>query len=347
MKILNVAIIGTGFGALVHLPSYKIHPMYRVVGIYGRNKEKTKRIAEQYSIKAYGSKAEIAEDHEVDLVSISSIVKDHLEDVKLFYGNKKYILLEKPMALTYEEACQIEELSKAGNTYTAVCHEHKYDSSWQYVKALISNKTYGNLRSIYFDYRFTYWNSLNSTRKYDWFSQKESGGGMIGGHLSHVLDLIQFIDTSGVKKIQGEGMVEVPYHLDKDGRKRMQTAEDTVQATVTMQSGTYVYINLSAARFEMKKTVCIYTEQAKILIEGQKQIHIYDINGNLITKKIPDEFCLRDYGDDLRLNSFVRLLEDLYQCYVNDKSSDITDFEKGLITQKMLDSVKLGGMGNV
>lgn len=347
LRLFNVVIIGTGFGALVHLPSFNIHPMYRVVGIYGRDTDKAKRIAEQYNIKVYATKEEIVNDKDVDLVSISSIAKDHFEDVKLFCGNKKYILLEKPMALTYDEACQMYELSKKENICTAVCHEHKYDSSWQFVKTLIMQNTYGRLRSIYFDYRFTYWNSLDSTRKYDWFSQKEFGGGLIGGHLSHVIDLLQFIDTSGVKQIIGEGVVEVPYHLDKYGIERTQTAEDTVCATATMYSGVKAYINLSAARYDTKKTVCVYTEKAKILIDGQNHIRIYDTYGNLITDKIPHEFCINDYGDDFRINSFVRMLEDYYQCYVNSKQSCISDFHTGMVTQKILDIVKQGSEHDV
>lgn len=347
MKIFNVVIVGTGFGALVHLPAFNIHPMYRVIGIYGRNYEKASQIAEKYNIKVYATKEEIANDKEVDLVSISSIVKEHFEDVKLFCNAKKYILLEKPMALSYEEASQMYDITKKKNICSAVCHEHKYDSSWQYIKKLIEEKIYGQLRSVYFDYRFMYWNCVNSQRKYDWFSQKELGGGLIGGHLSHVIDLLQFVDTSGIKSIQGEGVIEVPYHMDQDGIIKLQTAEDTVYATATMNSGVKAYVNLSAARYETKKTVCFYTEMAKIIIDGPSHVKIYDTSGALILDKIPFEFCINDYGKDFRINSFVRMLEDYYQCYINEKTSYISDFRAGMITQKILDKVKQGSGNGV
>ena len=165
--------------------------------------------------------------------------------------------------------------------------------------------------------------------------------------MSHVIDLLQFVDTSGIKSIQGEGVIEVPYHMDQDRIIKLQTAEDTVYATATMNSGVKAYVNLSAARYETKKTVCFYTEMAKIIIDGPSHVKIYDTSGALIIDKIPFEFCINDYGKDFRINSFVRMLEDYYQCYINEKTSYISDFRAGMITQKILDKVKQGSGNGV
>ena len=48
----NVGIIGTGFGAKVHLPALIYHPDFKPVIIAGRNKEKAEKIAAEYNIKS-------------------------------------------------------------------------------------------------------------------------------------------------------------------------------------------------------------------------------------------------------------------------------------------------------
>ncbi len=338
---IRVAVVGTGFGNLVHIPAYYMHDRFDLVGIYGRNQEKTEQIANKYGIKTYKTKEEIAEDAEVDLISIASIVSDHYQDVKMFLSNKKYVILEKPMALTYEQTVELEMMSKKYGVKTAICHEHKYDSSWSFVKHLLDDDVYGKLRCVYFDYSFTYWNSEDSHRKFDWFSQKELGGGLVGGHLSHVLDLISYIDETGIYEMNGNGFIEVKYHYDNKDSLQKQTAEDTINASVLTNQGTPIYINISAARFEIFKKVTLFTENAKILIYGQNDICIWNKQGKLIKKDIPSIYHIKEYGGDFRLNSFMKLLDDFYDKYIEGKKSFITDFSQGCRIQKLIDQIKV------
>lgn len=340
---INVAVIGTGFGALIHIPAYSMHDKYNLIGVYGRNKKRASQIAKKYGIKVYNTKEEILHDSSVDMVSIASIVSEHFADAMMFVRDKKYIVLEKPMALTYEEACELKNLSKKYGTKTAICHEHKYDPSWRYVKKITDSQKYGKLRSIYFDYSFTYWNREHSSRAFDWFSLKEYGGGIIGGHLSHVLDLILYIDNMGIKDLDGTGFIEVAHHYDQNGVLQKQTAEDTVNASVLTNSGIPVYINLSAARFETYKKVTLHMEEAKIVIQGQNSITVFNDIGMVLEDTIPEEFEIKDYHDDFRLNSFLVFLDDFFQKYVEKGNSFITDFENGCVTQKLLDKVKVCG----
>ena len=337
---INVAVIGTGFGALVHIPAYHLNDKYNLVGVYGRNIDKASSVAKEYGIKVYKSKEEIALDSTVDMVSISSIVSEHISDVKMFL-NKKYIVLEKPMSINFEDANILKLLCEENGIKTAICHEHKYDPSWKYVKYLITSKQYGSMRCIYFNYSFTYWNSERSARKFDWFSLKQYGGGIIGGHLSHVLDLILYLDNAGIKEINGNGYIEVKEHYDANGEVQKQTAEDTVFASAMTYSGVPVYIDLSASRFETYKKVTIYTEKAKITICGQNEIKITNRSGEVIESDIPSDYIIKDYGKDSRLNSFMIFLDEFYMGYIENKETSITDFNKGCIIQKLIDKIKV------
>lgn len=340
-KIINVAIIGTGFGALVHLPAYMYNEHYNVIGIYGKSYDKTLQIANKHNIMAYKSIQEIIDDEAVDMVSIASIVSEHYDMAKSFIGNKKNILLEKPMAMDVNEALHLVQLASKYNTNVAIAYEHIYDPSWQQAYDLIRSKQYGEIRSIQIEYNFTYWNSENSERKYDWYSNKDLGGGMKGGHLSHVLRIVDYISNGQINNIYGKTFIEVPKHYDDKGILRTQTAEDTVVAIIELNNGTPVYVNLSAARSRNFKKVMIYTEKAQIEISDPRKIIVYDWNNTVCLNQIDPKYLITDYKKDFRINSFVKLLDDFYRkYYLDSKENYIVDFNKGCVLQKLLDQIE-------
>lgn len=337
---LNVAIVGTGFGAIVHLPAFIHNPHYHVVGIYGRNYTKTAAIAKEHGIQAYRSLEEIEEDVSVDMVSISSIVCEHFEMAERFMKSKKNILLEKPMALNATQTERLAHLAKQYGNYTAVGHEHTYDSSWQFLRQIVRDKCYGAIRSMQFEYSFAYWNNVDSKRKFDWFSQKEFGGGLKGGHFSHILRIVDFISEGQIKSINGQCFVEVPGHYDSEGKLQIQTAEDTVTATIMVGENVPVHVNISAARNETFKKVLINMEKAQIIISGQNDLKICNWKNELYQDRIDSKYLIVDYQEDFRINSFVKLLDDFYETYYEGKTeNDIVDFAKGHELQNLLDQV--------
>src|SRR4051794_5625992 len=47
---LRVGVIGTGFGATVHVPAFNASPDFEVVAIVSRHKENAERVAEDHGI---------------------------------------------------------------------------------------------------------------------------------------------------------------------------------------------------------------------------------------------------------------------------------------------------------
>lgn len=340
IKKIGVAIIGTGFGGLVHLPAYMLSPYYEVIGIYGKNYKKTQKISLEYKIKPYRTLDEIIEDLDVLLVSISSIVSEHFTDCQRLMKFKKYIILEKPMALNGFEAESLGKLADRYRNRTAIVYEHIYDPAWRMVKKIVDCNMYGNIHSMYFDYSFTYWNSKNSARGFGWFSEKEKGGGIKGGHLSHVIRIVDFLTNGNIASICGKSYVEIPCRYDANGELCEQTAEDTVTALIELTGKIPVFVNISATRTETYKRVNVYTENSRIEIRGPREICIYDLDNKIIETLIDDEFLTEDYGGDFRINSFVEFIKDYYSKYLLDsKDNYVVNFSEGCALQKLLDKV--------
>lgn len=340
-RIINVAVIGTGFGSIIHLPGYQKNDKYRLVGICGHTFEKADSLAKQYNIKAYKSVDEIINDNEVELVSIATIPYEHYEMVEKVILSGKNIVLEKPMAMNIEQSSKMMRLADEYGVFTALVHEHRFDPAKVYAKHIIKNNVFGAIRSIEIVKHMTYWNNIFSGRNYDWFSNMSLGGGMIGGHLSHQIDFLHYIDGIPLKFVSGRAYVEVKKRYSKTlEREENQTSDDTVFSIIETKSGIPVIINISASKFRALNYIKIFTSEGEIVISGQSKIEIFDKTGNLVANEIPMDFQIKDYGTDSRLNTFICFLDRFYDHYFRGIPQDITTFKEGHEIQKVLDSIE-------
>ena len=69
----------------------------------------------------------------------------------------KAMAFEKPMAITLDEATQIERICVENEIKTVVCHQHKYAGHWQKVKEIVDSGQIGKVRSIHATARGWYW----------------------------------------------------------------------------------------------------------------------------------------------------------------------------------------------
>jgi predicted dehydrogenase len=112
----KVAILGAGFIADIHMESYhRFIPEAEVVAVYARNAEKAKAFGEKYHIqKWYNDIEELIQKSECDVVDICLPNYQHASVALKAAAEGKHIIIEKPLAITLEEAdAMIEACKKA------------------------------------------------------------------------------------------------------------------------------------------------------------------------------------------------------------------------------------------
>jgi predicted dehydrogenase len=336
---LGVGIIGTGFGALVHLPAYKLNSHYEIKGIWGRDRVKAEGIARDNAIMSFASVEEMAENNEIDLVSIASIPCLHYSHAMNCIRNLKHIILEKPMAMNSSESETMWRAATHKGIYNAIAHEHRFDPTKQYVKYLIENEVFGKVRAVEIVKHMTYWRDAQSGRGFDWYSDSSLGGGITKAHLSHQIDLIHYW-LGSLGRIEGFGLIENPqrYNYDKS-RIQIATADDSVYCVILTDSNIPVTVNISAARLRDYSEIRVYTEFAEICVYGPNELQIFDVHSNRVSTEIPTQFHIQDFGLDYRINTFNVLLNKFYAHYIQGHSEDITNFEQGHTIQLWLDKI--------
>ena len=115
MSKTKVALLGTGFIANIHAESYArfVHDA-EVVAVYGRDKAHAEAFAAAHGIPAaYGDIDELLAAEQVDVVDICLPNYLHHEACLKAAGANKHVIIEKPLALTLEQADEMIEACRS------------------------------------------------------------------------------------------------------------------------------------------------------------------------------------------------------------------------------------------
>jgi myo-inositol 2-dehydrogenase / D-chiro-inositol 1-dehydrogenase len=189
MEKTKVAILGCGFIANIHMESYaKFVPDSEVVAVYGRHIEKAKDFAKTHKIKSYYSDLDqLLAESNCDVVDICIPNYAHYDACMKAAKAGKHVIVEKPIALTLEQADEmIAECKKVGKLLMyaeELCFAPKYER----VRMLAENNAFGKLYMI----KQAEKHSGPHSR---WFYEKDlAGGGVMMDMGCHALAWFRWI----------------------------------------------------------------------------------------------------------------------------------------------------------
>ncbi|QGS51911.1 Gfo/Idh/MocA family protein [Spiroplasma tabanidicola] len=115
--MIKLGTIGTSEIVKKFVNSAKKNSNLKVLCCYSRNKEKAKNfiIENDLAAKAVDS-FEVLVD-EVDAIYIASPNGLHYEHAKYFLTQQKHVLLEKPLTLNYDQACELAQIAEMNNVF--------------------------------------------------------------------------------------------------------------------------------------------------------------------------------------------------------------------------------------
>jgi predicted dehydrogenase len=117
--ILRFGVVGTGFWAReVHVPGLLRTAGAKVVGLWGRTPDRVEEIAKTYRIQAFSRLPDMLA--EVDAVSIAVQPRAQPDIAVSAAQAGKHLILEKPLAMTVEEARAVEAAVKEARVASLV-----------------------------------------------------------------------------------------------------------------------------------------------------------------------------------------------------------------------------------
>lgn len=125
---LKIGVVGVGHMGNYHMNVlYSLSGTHELVGLYDTDIERAKKMAAQYSTKAFDSADELFAACEA--VTISVPTKFHYEFAKTALQKDCHVLIEKPITETVQQAVDLTELARSKNKILQVGHVERFNGA--------------------------------------------------------------------------------------------------------------------------------------------------------------------------------------------------------------------------
>ena len=228
-KALRLGAVGLGRAFTVMLPTLVQDPRIELVAGADPREEARQQFENDFVGSAFESCKSLLDNSNVDLVYLATPAALHLEQVEMIADAKKHILLEKPMALSIEDAVKINKIVKKAGVHLIVGHSHGFNRPIQKTRELITSGKYGQLRMLT---AFNYTDFMYRPRRPDELSTQE-GGGVVFSQAAHQIDIIRILGGGNVKSIRANIGNWDPDRKTEGAYNALITFENGITATAT------------------------------------------------------------------------------------------------------------------
>ena len=145
MQQINVGIIGTGWCGGIRANTCAGSPLVKELHVAEINEDRLKEIvAETKPNSSTTDYMKIIENDSLDTIIISATPETtHYPMAKAALLAGKHVFLEKPLALTLEEADELIQIQKEKNLKFAIGYSQRFNHKFAYAKKSLMEKTIG------------------------------------------------------------------------------------------------------------------------------------------------------------------------------------------------------------
>jgi predicted dehydrogenase len=184
---VGVGIIGSGFARTTQLPGFRACEGARLVSIASAHRENAERVAREFEIEHVEDDWRgVVARGDVDLVSIVTPPSTHMEMALAALDAGKAVLCEKPMAMNAGEAELMRRRAAEKGAFALIDHELRFLPGILKARQMLRDGEIGGVHHAKLHFRSD--SRAAPDRKWDWWSDASSGGGVLGAVGSHAID---------------------------------------------------------------------------------------------------------------------------------------------------------------
>lgn len=254
---MNFAIVGCGHIAKKHAEAIERIEGANLVAVCDKVPQAMDEYVKKYGAKPYEDLADMLNDPSIDVVNICTPSGLHAPIAVEAAKAKKHVIVEKPIALTLEDADSIINACKENNVKLAVVHPNRFRPVVQELKRLMDEGRFGKLSHANATVR---WN--RNQAYYDqapWRGTKALDGGVLMNQAIHNIDLLIWL----------MGDVEEVYSMSAT-RLRNIEAEDVSTGVVRFKNGALGVVEAATTIYpkNLEESLSIFGETGTAIIGG-------------------------------------------------------------------------------
>ncbi|WP_085522158.1 Gfo/Idh/MocA family protein [Tuberibacillus sp. Marseille-P3662] len=268
--MVNFAIVGCGHIANKHVEQIDKIEDAHLVAVCDKIPENMERFVEKYHVQAHEDLTEMLKNDDIDVVNICTPSGLHAPLTTQVANAKKHIIVEKPIALTIEDADTMIAACKENGVKLSVVHPNRFRPAVMELRKVMDEGKVGKLSHANATVR---WNRNQAYyNQADWRGTKAFDGGVLMNQAIHNLDLLVWL----------MGDVEEVFSMDAT-RLRDIEAEDVSTGIVRFKNGALGVIEAATTIYptNLEETLSVFGENGTVKIGGRTANYIehWDIEG--------------------------------------------------------------------
>ena len=155
---------------------------YQIVAVTDADTERCREAAARFGSRMYANMTDFLADDAVEVVVVALPSHVHAEVTTAALEAGKHVVCEKPMATSLEEADRMIAAAENAGRVLTIFQNRRYSPEFVKVRELLATGILGRIVLI----RLT---ASRFSRRWDWQTLKEYGGGSLNNTAAHLVDL--------------------------------------------------------------------------------------------------------------------------------------------------------------
>lgn len=260
---MKYALIGCGRISPNHIAAAKANKL-DIVAICDVNplnmEDKKLKFELGDSVKQYVDYKEMLTEEKPELVAIATESGKHAQIALDCIEAGANLIIEKPIALSLEDADRIIERAKAKDVKVCACHQNRFNKSIQKIRDAVEKKRFG--RMFYGTAHIRWCRDYEYYHRAPWRGTWEQDGGALMNQCIHNIDLLRWM--------MGDEITEVVGMTDRLNHDYIE-AEDLGIALVKFANGAYGIIEGTTDIYpkNLEETLYLFGEKGTVKAGGQ------------------------------------------------------------------------------
>ena len=235
MKNLKLGIVGYGRIGSRHceVVTNKIDNL-ELVSVSEINKSRISKAKKDLNINVYSDYMEMIKKENLDIVTICTESGNHAKDVINCAGKVANIIVEKPMALTLDDAKKMIQICKDRQSRLFVVKQNRFNLPIVKVRELFDNGNFGKV--FLATVRVRWYRDASYYQLDEWRGTWKLDGGVIANQASHHVDVLEWF-LGKPKSVFATGLSSI---VSKE-------TEDTCVAIIKFESGALGLVEATTA----------------------------------------------------------------------------------------------------
>lgn len=313
---MRYALIGCGRIATNHVKAV-LNNSLELVAVCDVVPENMESLLEKHdlqkdtSIKRYNDYKKMIEENKLDLIGIATESGNHAEIALYCIGKGIHLIIEKPIAMSIQDADEIIRCAKEKGVKVSACHQNRFNTAVQEMRKAVESGRFGTLSHGSIHVR---WNrNENYYTQAPWRGKWASDGGALMNQCIHGIDLLRWMMGDEIEEVYGATRQQFHDYLE---------AEDLGMAVVKFKNGAVATIEGTTNVYpqNLEETLYLFGKTGTVKLGGTSTNNIDVWNFADETEEDHEKKGLEEATSNVYGNGHTSLYADVIDAIEHDRA---------------------------